>query len=262
MQFRVLRPRLEVVTDGGELVPIRQALYRGTISIFLLFEGQPLSRIELMEFIWARPVTGGRMRTCLYEVRRVIGKHRLVWHGGVYQLNLNDADWCDLTEFRNTAREAEQALRRQELRIAAEHFDRALQLWDDQPFQDVPDTPAAIEAATAVTEEMRQARETLVAIRMDLGQASDLIGPLTAITDAEPLNEEAWGQLMIALYRCGRQAEALHAYHQARRALEDANLEPDDHLRHLRRQIQARDPALDQPAATAPARHARGRVKR
>ncbi len=260
MQFRVLRPRLQVVGDDGTLVPIPQALPRGAISTLLVFEGQPLTRLELMELIWAQPVAGGRLRTCLYEVRRAIGKNRLVWNGGAYRLLLEETDWCDLTEFHATTKNADQALQRQDLPAAAQLLDRALRLWHDKPLQDLPDTPAAIEAATAITEEMRQARDTLVTLKIELEQFRDLVGPLTAVTEAEPLNEEAWAHLMTALYQCGRQAEALHAYHRAHKALQEANVEPGEHLRQLRRQIQARDPALDRPSRTARTRETNRRT--
>jgi tetratricopeptide (TPR) repeat protein len=145
-------------------------------------------------------------------------------------------------------RAAEQALRHQERESAADLFDQAVRLWDDQPLRDLPDTAAAMEAAESATEELRQARDKLVALRIELGHYHHQVDLLDDMVEADPLNEVAWGQLMLALYLTGRPLEALRTYYRARDALEDAGVEPDEHLRQLRRQIQANDPALGRPA--------------
>ncbi|HEY7485328.1 MAG TPA: SAM-dependent methyltransferase [Streptosporangiaceae bacterium] len=244
MEFRVLRSRLEVLDDWDKPVPIPQSLIRAAISALVLHEGVPLWRTELMDLIWPHPPTGGALRTCIYDVRHVIGTQRLVWESGTYRFVLGESDRTDLAEFRATVAAAEAALRRGERASAAELLTQALKLWDNHPLRDLSDTPAATEAAESVVEELRQARDMLVAIRIELGHHHDLVDVLNGIVEAEPLNEEVWGQLMLALYLTGRPAEALHAYYRARAALEDAGVEPDEHLQQLRRQIQARDPAL------------------
>jgi DNA-binding SARP family transcriptional activator len=248
VEFRILRPRLEVFDDRGQPVLVAQSLIRAAISVLVLHAGVPLSRTELMELIWPHPPTGGALRTCIYDVRRIIGAQRLLWESGTYRLVLSQSDRTDLSTFRETVRAAEQALRNEDPESAAELFDQAVREWGDQPLRDLPDTAAAREAAESVTEELRQARDKLVALRIELGHFYHQVDLLEALVEADPLNEVAWGQLMLALYLTGRPAEALHAYFRARNVLEDAGVEPDEHLRQMRYQIQARDPALGRPA--------------
>ena len=144
-------------------------------------------------------------------------------------------------------------------RLSAE----ALGLWRGPPFAE-----AALEGDAAVLRtRLAELREAAVDDRVEwelrLGHHAVLVGELEAMVAATPLRERRWGQLMVALYRCGRQGDALQAYQQARRTLADElGVEPGPELRDLERAVLAHDPALAAPAPVRRQPHASRRIPR
>jgi predicted ATPase/DNA-binding SARP family transcriptional activator len=130
-------------------------------------------------------------------------------------------------------------------------LDEALGLWRGEPFADLAlDELAPIR--THLEELRHEAMEDRVDARLALGQHRSLVGELEGLVAAEPLRERRWGQLMVALYRSGRQADALRAFQQARTTLaEELGLDPGPALRGLEAAVLAHDPALDGPPAGA-----------
>ena len=137
---------------------------------------------------------------------------------------------------------------------AAEKLRQALSLWHGAPLSDLAYEHFA-QAEIARLEERRWAAfEARAEAELALGRHADLVSELEAAVAEQPLREHLHGQLMLALYRCGRQADALEAYRRARRTLvEEIGLEPGAELRALQDAILVQDPALAAPAEGLPA---------
>ena len=128
----------------------------------------------------------------------------------------------------------------------------ALGLWRGEPLADVADEPFAGAEIRRLAELRLRAAEMAIGADLDAGRHADVIGELAALVVQEPLREHLHAQRMLALYRCGRQAEALEAYREARSALvEQIGVEPGAELRALHQAILAQDPALDPPPPAA-----------
>ena len=244
MEFRVLGS-LQVVADDGSVISIPQRLIRRAICVLVVHADRALPRTELMELLSPDAQSDGALRTCRYTIRRLIGDQRLVREGDASRLRLVAGDRTDLGAFRKSVAAAEAATDRGERALAAELLASAVEWWRDPRLPDLPDNIAAQEVRDRLIAELRRAREALVRTLFDLGWMDELIGQLENKVGDEPLNESAWRQLMLALYRDGRPAEALHAYDRARSVLEtEAGVEPGVPLQQLRDQIHKGDPAL------------------
>jgi hypothetical protein len=144
--------------------------------------------------------------------------------------------------------------------VAGEKLRRALALWRGPPLADLAYEPFA-RAAIARLEELRAAAlEQRIEADLALGRHSQLVGELEGLVTEHPLRERLRGQLMLCLYRCGRQAEALESYQAARRVLvEELGIEPGRQLRELHQAILRQDPGLDlAPVAESPDEAPRG----
>jgi DNA-binding SARP family transcriptional activator len=181
----------------------------------------------------------------MYQVRRLIGDERVVYRNGGYRFVVQPEDYTDIGTFRTQVDAARRAVDDGNLEMAARLFTEALGQWRDPVLRDLSDTEAAQAAASGVVDERRRARDALVTVLFELGWVDELIDLLRSKVSDEPLNEEAWAKLMLALHRGGRQAEALHAYDRARAVLEtEAGVEPGAPLRRLRDRIHDDDHAL------------------
>jgi predicted ATPase/class 3 adenylate cyclase len=133
---------------------------------------------------------------------------------------------------------------------AAVALEEALSLWRGRPLDDLAYEPFA-QREIARLEDLRQgALEQLIEAKVALGGHAEVVGQLEALVAEHPYHERLWAQLMLALYRCERQADALQAYQDARRALVgELGIEPGERLRELERAILAQDPSLALPSA-------------
>ena len=236
---------LHVVADGGSPILVSQPLIRATICTLVVRAGHPLSPAELMELIWPKAPSPGALRTCVYDVRRLLGAERLVRDSSGYRFVLAQADRTDVEAFRETAAAGERALARRRWQPAGALFAEALSLWRERSLRDLPDTGPAQELAAELVTERRRTRDALIEAKLALGRHDELIDLLTAKTAEEPLNERGWIELMLALYCSGRSAEAVQAYERVRCILmTDAGTEPGPHLRRIRCRIETDDPAL------------------
>lgn len=245
MEIHVLGPLL-VLADEGSPISLSQQLVRSAICVLVTRAGQPLSREELMDLIWPSVPSAGALRTCLYEVRRVLGAERLIRQGGDYRLVLSPTDRTDLAAFRQSADAGERALSTGQRRKAIRLFTDALALWRDPALKDFPGTAAAQNVAARLIQERARVRDDLVEAKFATGDLRDLVNILETKTADEPLNEQGWGQLMLALHRSGRTGEALRAYERACVILDaEAGADPGPELQQLRRMVNYRDPALN-----------------
>ncbi|MFF0776630.1 BTAD domain-containing putative transcriptional regulator [Nonomuraea wenchangensis] len=230
MDFAILGP--VQVTDARR--PVRLAAKaRAVLSVFLLHPNTVLTRDRLITSVWDDPPRSAlpNLQTYLTALRRAAIEVETVPHG--YRLCLGP-DRLDALAFEEAVREARLEAARGEPATANRLFARALALWRGRPAEDVT-LAATVQARIAELEERREsARLGWIDVRLRLGLYDELVGELTALVEAAPLNERLWHRLMLALHRAGRRAEALEVYRRARAVLvAELALEPGQELREL-----------------------------
>jgi DNA-binding SARP family transcriptional activator/tetratricopeptide (TPR) repeat protein len=232
MEFRILGA-LEV-TDDGRRLELGGAKQRALLAMLLLHANEVVSTDRLIDALWEEEAPEGARKTLQVYVsglRKALGKDRLETQAPGYTLRVADGE-LDLTRVE---------------RLAAEgRFGEALALWRGPCLQEF----AYQRFAAGEIERIEELRLGCVEARIDAeladGRHSALVGDLERLVRENPLRERLRGQLMLALYRSGRQAEALEAYAAARRALVDElGIEPSRELRELEGAILRQDPALE-----------------
>jgi DNA-binding SARP family transcriptional activator len=246
VEFRLLGP-LEVLRDGAE-VPVRGVRQRELLALLLLHAGQVVSSDRLMDALWgeSQPAAGvTALRVRVSQLRKALGPAglRLVTRPPGYAL-LVEAGELDLQRFERALDRAAAALP-DEPAAAVRHADLALSLWRGPPLADIAYSSYAQTAITRLEELRAAALELRVEAQLALGRHAQMIGELQQLVAEHPLRERMWGQLMLALYRADRQADALAAYRAARRRLVDeVGLEPGPGLRALESAILTQDRSL------------------
>jgi DNA-binding SARP family transcriptional activator/tetratricopeptide (TPR) repeat protein len=240
MEFRILGP-LEVDSDGQTL-NLGGAKQRALLAMLLLHANEVVSRDRLVEALWESdpPETAHKaLQMYVSGVRKLLGKGRLETRPPGYLIRVAD-DELDLTRF-------------QQLRDEG-RFTEALALWRGPPLSDFAYDGFAQPEIIRLEDQRLTCIEERVDQELDGGRHAELTGELEALVEQHPLRERLRGQLMLALYRSGRQAEALEAYQRARTVLVDElGIEPGRHLRVLHQQILNQDGSLDHSASGAAA---------
>ena len=253
-EFRLLGP-LEAVEDGKSLL-LGSGRQRALLALLLLHRNEALSVDRIVDALWgaAPPPTASKIvQVYVSGLRKALGDSRLATQRPGYRLRVEPGE-LDVDRVEELVREAREA----EPKRAAQLLRSALALWRGQPLADLAyESFAQLEIARL--EELRlTVLEERIEVELALGRQADLVHELEALVAQHPLRERLRGQLMLALYRCGRQAEALEAYQAARRALTDElGLEPARQLQELERAILTQDPALDAPRAVPISRRRR-----
>ncbi|MFI0930503.1 BTAD domain-containing putative transcriptional regulator [Streptomyces sp. NPDC021019] len=249
MDFGVLGP-LTVWRAG---VPLELGTPKGQILLAVLMSrpGRPVSDDALVEAVWGeeQPKSAAKnVQTYVHRLRHRLGDPgRIAREGGGYVLRADRAE-VDAARFEDLAVAARTALAAGERERSRRLFAEALGLWRGPAFAGVADLPALGPEATRLDELRLGVAEERIDVDLRLGRHGELLGELTALTMEHPFRERMWAQLMLALYRCGRRADALQAYLQVREVLaEETGLEPGHRLRDLHRAILSEDPALDRP---------------
>lgn len=249
MRFALLGP-LVVVGDPGRQAPLAGPRLRVLLAALLLRANTPVSADALAEAIWdgqPTPAAIETLRSYVRRLRRVLGPE-----GGTliqardpgYLICLQEAD-LDVLEFEALCREAAGALRAGAWGPASDAASRALGLWRGPPLLDVPSQLLHDQIVPRLEQLQLQAVEDRAEAGLHLGCYEELVPQLRELTVQHPLRERFHAQLMIALYRCGRQAEALATYQQVRKVLVDElGVEPGVNLRNLHQRILAGDPTL------------------
>jgi DNA-binding SARP family transcriptional activator len=254
VKFGLLGP-LEV-TDGGRPVPIPSAKLRVLLACLLLRAGELVTVDELAEAIWgddALPAHPRRaVQTYVTRLRQLLGGNGLIQsrhQGYVIAVAAGDVDVGRLELLLARARDAADA---EDRHHEAAVLRQALGLWRGEPLADVPSEMLHRDAVARLTEQRLDAMCRRIEADLALGRHAELISELRALTDRHPLREQFWAQLMTALYRCGRQADALQAYHGAAGLLADElGVDPGADLRALHQAILTDDPALTVPPPAA-----------
>ena len=235
MEFQILGP-LEVRRDG-EPIALGGAKQRALLGLLLLHRNEAISSDRLIDALWqgSPPETAGKaLQVYVSQLRKALGPSRIVTRPPGYALLLEPGE-LDLERF--------EALRSGG---DAEGLREALALWHGPPLADLA-YAAFAQAEIGRLEELRlTALEQRFEADLALGRHAELVSELEALVASEPLRERLRGQLMLALYRCGRQAEALEAYQAARRVLVDElGIEPGRPLQQLEGAILRQEPSLD-----------------
>src|SRR5919201_3271093 len=232
MEFRILGP-LEVL-DGGRPLSIRRGKEQALLAYLLLHPNEVVPSARLIDDLWdgRPPATAPKvLQNAVSHVRRVIGEGRLVTRERGYLLRVEKGE-LDVQEFERLAKDS----RHQE----------ALALWRGPPLVDLQDERFVDDARRHLEEERFAVLEDRIDADLDDGLHADVVPELEALVAAQPLRERLHGQLMLALYRSGRQAEALEAYQRARATLTDElGLEPGRPLQELEQAILRHDDDLD-----------------
>ncbi len=249
MELRVLGP-FEIVADDGQLVEVGGFLPQALLVALALADGHPVPADELLDQVWpsAGPSDRNRLQVHISRLRKVLGRDRIVTQAGGYCLKL-PAEALDAARFGELAAAGRAALQRRDAAVAARLLRQALGLWRGRPLAEFADAEFAAPVVTRLQEWRLSAAEDRIEAEMMLGRHGSLTGELEALVREYPLRERLWGQLIVALYRSGRQGDALSAYRRARTVLADElGIDPGLALRKLEAAVLSQDPALDAPA--------------
>jgi len=253
LDFRILGP-LEVIADGASL-RLGGPKQRATLAILLLNVNRVVSVDRLANDLYtgAAPVTAvTQVQRQVSELRKLFGPaHGIETRPPGYLLRLAP-EQLDLHRFERLAGDAGRALESGDARHATELLRDALELWRGPPLADLEYESFAQPAIVRLEEIRLAAVEQRVDAELALGAHAHLVGELEQLVAEHPLQERLAEQLMLALYRSGRQAEALDVYRSTRkRLIETLGLEPTEALQALERAILAHEPALERAATTA-----------
>ena len=240
MEFRILGP-LEV-SENGQALDLGGQKQRALLAILLLHGNEVVSSDRLIDGLWAAaPPETGRKALHVYVsgLRKLLGSERIETRPPGYRLCLAEGE-LDLERFQRLGDEGRAR--------------EALSLWHGPPLSDLAYEPFA----QAEIDRLEELRLSCLEERIDQdladGQHATLVGELEALVQAHPFREGPRAQLMLCLYRCRRQAEALETYQEARRTLVDElGIEPGRQLRQLHQQILNQDSSLEHASSGAAA---------
>ena len=250
MQFRLLGP-LEVEDHGRTLV-LGSAKQRALLAILLLHANEVVSRDRLIDELWGEqpPASAPHsLEVYVSRLRKTLqpddGERLLLTQAGGYLLRL-EPDQLDVTCFERLLEEGRRALAAGKYERASERLAEALALWRGSTLGDLAYEPFARPEIERLEEQRLAALEERIEAELALSRHASLVAELESLSNQHPLRERLHGQLMLALYRCGRQAEALENYMELRRHLRDGlGLDPSPALQRLEQAILRQDPALE-----------------
>jgi len=252
LEFRILGP-LEVV-DGEDALHLGGQKQRALLALLLLDPNRVVSTDRIVDALWGEepPRTAATsLQNFVSQLRKLLGPETLVTKPPGYELRLA-GEQLDLQRFRRLVDEA----RGEPPEERAERLRLALALWRGPPLADLGFESFAQSEIARLEESRLAVVEDRIEAELEAGRHAELAGELETLAEEHPLRERLRAQLMLALYRAGRQAEALQIYHDTRRVLvEELGIDPSPSLQHLHGSILRQDPGLEMggPAAAAPA---------
>jgi DNA-binding SARP family transcriptional activator len=243
MEFRILGP--VEVREGDRVLKLGGAKQRAVLALLLLHANEVVSRDRLIDELWSEspPETAPTaLQVHVSQLRKALGRDLILTQPPGYLIRVGDGE-LDLDRFERLVASA----RGEEPGKAARLLREALALWRGLPLAEL-DLSLAPAERTRLEEQRLAALEQRIDADLGLGRHADLVPELESLVREQPLRERLRGQLMLTLYRCGRQADALEVYRSGRRRLdEELGLEPDDELQRLERAILNHDPSLEPP---------------
>ncbi len=270
IEVRVLGP-VELMIDDRQ-VELGGGHERALIGYLALHPGKPVATDEIVEALWGErppPTAPEMVRTYVARARKRLGE-RLQRRPGGYVLEIPH-DSVDAFRFERLYQDGLRRREAGEYARASETLRQALDLWRDMPLPELQFQPGGSAEAARLEELRLSAIEARAGVELSLGRAGELVSELEGLVRKYPYRERLRRDLMLALYRCGRQTDALERYLEGRRLLvEEVGIEPSRELQELQAAILRQDPALDLPRAAAPspglieppARRARGPRRR
>jgi DNA-binding SARP family transcriptional activator len=247
MEFRILGP-LEVL-DEGQRVALAGSKQRALLALLLLHRGETLGTERLIDELWGErpPATAAKsVQVLVSRLRKALaraGTELIATRERGYELRV-EPELVDAQRFERLMGEGRDELAAGHAESATAALEEALSLWRGRPLDDLAYEPFA-QGEIARLEQLRVAAvEQLIEAKLALGRHAEVVAQLERLVAEHPYRERLWGQLMLALYRCERHAEALQAYQDARRVLvEELGVEPGERLRELERAVLEQDPA-------------------
>jgi DNA-binding SARP family transcriptional activator len=267
VQFNVLGA-LEVLDSEGRAVDVGGAQPRAVLVMLLIANDRVVPAETIIDRLWPDKAPGsasGTLQSYISRLRRVLEPkgagespahaRALAWEARGYRLHPDPADSIDFLRFEQLADRGRELLEAGDSRQARDVLAQALDLWRGPALSEFADHDWARGAATRLDERRSATLEDRIRADLLLGRHELVIGELTLLTDEQPLHEGFREQLAVALYRSGRQAEALRAIDDLRRQLVDhLGVDPSHRIRELETRILDHDPvlAVPPPARTTP----------
>ncbi len=255
MEFRLLGA--VEAEDEGQPLPLGGRQRKTVLSLLLVHAGEPVTTDQLVEELWGDTKPAAARKTVQAHVahlRRVLNRDEEVLVGvdDGYVLQVN-ARAIDVRRFEDLVEEGRHLLH-EDPEAAVATLDASLRLFRGAPLFGVADDAFTLRVEASRLEELRLgAVEARLRARLAVGHLNEVIAEAERLVTEHPLREGVWAVLMLALYRAGRQGEALRAFSRVRQVLaEELGIEPSGELRHLEQRILEQDPALDQELAPAP----------
>jgi DNA-binding SARP family transcriptional activator len=257
LEFRILGP--VEVWDGEKALPLGGQRQRAVLALLAIHVGEVVPSERLITYLWGEsppPTAAASLQNAVSQLRKALGPEVVETRAPGYALNA-EKDAVDARRFEQLVNEARSAEADRRAGLVAE----ALQLWRGPPLGDFAYEPFAQNEAARLEELRLTAVEERMEAQLELGGAAELVGELEALVRENPLRERPRGQLMLALYRSGRQAEALQVYQDARRMfVDELGIEPTPSLQQLHASILRQESAL-QPRPALGAARARSRSR-
>jgi class 3 adenylate cyclase/DNA-binding winged helix-turn-helix (wHTH) protein len=255
MDFRILGP-LEVLEEG-RAVTLGGSKQRALLALLLLHANETLTTDRLIEELWGErppPTAAKNVQMHVSRLRKALATDAagdlVVTRERGYELEL-DPERLDSNRFEALLADGRTDLAAGHPERALAALEEALSLWRGEPLADLAYEPFAQGEIARLEDLHVGAIEQLIEAKLALGRHREVIAQLEGLIDAHPYREGLRAQLMLALYRCDRQADALQAYQDARRALvEELGIEPGERLREVERAVLAQDPALATPVGS------------
>jgi YVTN family beta-propeller protein len=248
VEFLILGP-LEV-RDGDRVVFSGAGKPGALLALLLLHANEVVSTDRLLDEVWDErpPRTALKsLQTYVSQLRRALGDGAIATRSHGYVLAVPPGD-CDVDRFRELVAEGQRAQAEGEHQSAVARLTEALALWRGPVLGELGAEHWARADVDRLEEERLQALEARLEAELALGRHASVVGELEGISREHPQREHLFGLLMLALYRSGRQADALAAYRAGRKRLQDElGIEPTPELRRLEQQILRHDPELEAP---------------
>jgi DNA-binding SARP family transcriptional activator len=253
LQYRVLGP-LEAWVEGRR-VALGAPRQRALLALLLTEPNRVVPISRLVDTLWGEepPASAANLvQGAVSGLRKALGREAIETRGAGYAVRV-EAEALDLERFERLAHAGGVALAEGDFDQAAALLGEALRLWRGPALADLADEEGLGPVAARLDEVRLLALERRLEAEVDRGRHADALPEIDALVREHPLREHGWRLLMLALYRSGRQAEALAAYREARaRLVEELGIEPGPALQELERGVLAQDPALA-PAEPSPA---------
>jgi len=242
------------VLEGTEPVGLGGARQRAVLAYLLIHRGEAVSVDRIVDALWGEspPATATKtVQVYVSRLRKILGAEALATRGHGYALEA-EPDSVDADRFERLAMEGREGLAAGDAAGAAQLLQEALALWRGEPLADVAYESFAGTEASRLEDLRLAALEDRIDAELALVRHAALVPELEALVKEHPTRERLRGQLMLALYRSGRQTDALEAYREGRTRLADElGLEPGPELQRLERAILSQDPELDRPSPPA-----------